>query len=216
MSEESLFWVEAQISLSKSVVFLASSEDSDSQKNYILASISAYYSLFHFSLAIMWLLPSSLKKSLKEKLILVRKEGNELPDKNISHQEVKKFLLRNDSNFGSQLCSKFVRAKEIREFACYGPRVTFEDTQPIVGPCSFTTNEIKQLIFDIPSIYCQTMKTIKPKTAYEGDFVLYVLNESQKIISNPELPFKDWFPDSILERAGYLIIDLIDKCKSSN
>lgn len=205
------FWVEAQVSIAKSAVFIGAAEAEVNNGDLIPASISAYYALFHLSLSLMWLLPESLPPALYQNLIEIRDAGKELPNKITSHKKTEDFLCNGQVNLPiPNLAPLYKRALKLREFASYGPRVTYDGEQPFVGPCSFQRRDVREIVISVPNLFLSAFKTALPKTAYKGYLGPIVIDHAVELLRGSEFPFKGWFADSVLNRAEALIKGLRD------
>jgi len=203
------FWVEAEVSIAKSAVFLGTAEAEIDTGDLMSASINAYYSLFHLSLALMWLLPESMPQSLHQALIGVRDAGEELPNKITSHKKAEDFLCAGQVTLPvPNLSPLYQRALKLREFASYGPRVTYDGDQPFVGPCSFQRRDVREIVQAIPNMFVSTLKAAFPQTAYEGYLAPIVVDGAIDLLHRSEFPFKNWYSESVLSRAEVLINSL--------
>jgi hypothetical protein len=200
------FWVEAKVSIAKSAVFLGCGEADLDRGDLMSASINAYYSLFHLSLTLMWLLPGSMPQSLHEDLIKVRDAGEELPNKITSHKKAENFLRAGQVNLPDpNLISLYQRALTLREFAIYGPRVTYNGDQPFVGTCSFQTRNVREIVQAMPDMFVSALRAAFPQTAYEGNLAPIVVDGAIDLLRGPEFPFKNWYSKSVFGRAEVLI-----------
>lgn len=203
------FWVEAQVSIAKSAVLLATAEKELEAGDLMPASVSAYYSLFHLSLALMWLLPESMPPSLHEALIEIRDTGMELPNKLTSHKKAEDFLCAGQVKLPvHNLGSLYQRALKLREFASYGPRVTYNGEQPFVGPCSFLRRDVRAVVLEVPKVFTNALQATLPRTAYEGYLGPIVLDGSIDLLRRTEFPFKNWYSAGVMARAEMLINNL--------
>jgi uncharacterized protein (UPF0332 family) len=203
------FWVEAQVSIAKSTVFLATAEKELEAGDLMPASVSAYYSLFHLSLALMWLLPESMPPSRHRDLIEIRDTGNELPNKLTSHKQAEAFLCAGQVDLPvPKLRPLYQRALKLREFASYGPRVTYDGEQPQVGDCSFQTRDVRDVVKEIPNIFINALRAALPRTAYDADLAPVVLDGALDLLRRTEFPFKNWYSMSVIKRAEILIDEL--------
>jgi len=200
------FWVEAQVSIAKSAVLLATAQEETERGELASASVNAYYSLYHLSLSLMWLLPESIHPSLHQALIAIRDSGDELPNKMISHKKAEDFLCAVQLNLSvPNLTSLYKLSLRLREFVSYGPRVTYDGTHPLLGPCSFNLEQVRMVVQGAPHVFTNALKAAFPKTAYKGDLALIVIDGAIKLLQEAEFPFKRWYSKSALEKAEILI-----------
>ena len=204
------FFVETPVSLAKSAVFFASAEIEMQYNNFTMAIISAYYSLFHLGLTLMWMLPQYMPEDLHRNLIEIRDRGEELPDKSIKHKDIKNFLSTIQKKLpDSHLVLIYQRALKLREFVNYGPRVYYDGKQPLVGPCDSTIRDVREVVDEIPEVFFKTIKDAATQTVYNGDLTIYII-VALDLLRKSEFPFIGWFPTSVLNRAEEFIKNLND------
>ena len=200
------FWVEAQVSIAKSAVLLATAREEIERGSLASATVNAYYSLFHLSLTLMWLLPESIPIPLHQALIEIRDSGKELPNKMTSHKKVEDFLCGGQVNLPvPNLTSLYRLSHQLREFVSYGPRVTYDGDQPLVGPCTFQPDQVHSVVQQMPSIFLNALEAVLPQTAYEGDLAPVVIDGALDLLSKSEFPFRSWYSSSSVEQAKELI-----------
>jgi hypothetical protein len=197
------FWVEAEVALAKSAILLASAEASAAKGNFASAAVEAYYSLFHLSLALMWLLPESIPLKLQGELVIVRDGGDELPNRLNSHKAAERFLCDGQISIRvPDLGRAFREALALREFASYGPRVTYRGEQPSVGPCDSSPAKVRELIERLPALFTDAIKAATPKTAHKGRLSPIVVNGAIELLKDGQYPYKNWFAPAILKRGA--------------
>ena len=201
--ESTRYYAEAAVGIAKSSVFLNISEDEVKRNEIISASISAYYSIFHLSLALIWLFTDSLPENLKLKVSDLRDKGNELPSSDITHRRIEEFLCKKQLKLSNttSLCKLFRRAQELRVFCNYGPRVTWPKDNPIVGPCNISIDDVKTLVSEIRPVFIETLKIAAPETGAQGDIACIALHQSIDIIRRPGFPFIGWTSSQVHEGA---------------
>lgn len=209
------FYVEAAVGIAKSSVFLTSSEDEVRRGEFMSATISAYYSIFHLSLALVWLFADQLPTKVISFLSDLRDRGSELPSADITHSTIQKFLCDGQLRLSNTklLCKLFHRAQELREFGNYGPRVTWSGDTPIVGPCHLTINDVKALVNDIRPAFSETIRIAAPETGLDGKLVPIVLDRSIDIMKRSEFPFLNWTSPQVHKKALELLQKVYDEIR---
>lgn len=207
------FYVEASVGIAKSSVFLTTSEDEVKRGEFMSATISAYYSIFHLSLAVMWLFADQLPQSVLTKVTELRDEGNELPSADLTHRSVEKFLCDGQLRLSNTtiLCKLFRRAQELREFGNYGPRVTWSGNTPIVGPCNISISDVKNLVSELRTAFSETIKIAAPQTGFDGTLAPIVLHQSLDLMKRPEFPFINWVSPQVHKEALELLQKVYDE-----
>ncbi len=205
------FGTEAKVSLIKASIFWASAKEEYVRGDYLATAVSAYYSIFHLSLFVMWLKPEYLQPAIKDKLIKIQDAGGPLPDKSISHGNIEEFLCEDHGELlvsVKELGELFKKAKGYREFASYGPRVTTNGDNIFIGPCSFTIETLNDIINETEKLIKQTVLSVLPKTAYDGMLGNIVVDQSIPMIEQSDLSFRKWSSPDIIKRASVLLEDI--------
>jgi hypothetical protein len=127
---------------------------------------------------------------------------------------MRKFLCDGQITIPAQLLKKtFKEACELREFASYGPRVTYRGEKPFVGPCHHTPDQVKRLVEQLPAIFMEAMNAAGPRTAYAGNLAPIVIDSATKLLVDAQFPFSGWFAPAILRRAKRCLRNLTPKKK---
>ena len=198
------FWVEARVATAKTAALIALAEADVARGDYAEAAVNAYYSLFHLGLSLLWLMPESMPEKLHHALIETRDTGKELPNKQISHKAVEDFLAEGHDD----LSRLFVDAIKLREFASYGPRVTYRSDEPFVGPCDYKPRDVRWIVQRAPVVFVESLNATWSKTAYDGLLGPIIVEGARDLLSDAQFPFVGWFAPSVLERASQLIQSL--------
>ena len=198
------FYLEASVGLAKASVFLATAEDNLSRGDFL----SAYYSVFHLAQALMWLFVDQLPDKSLTKFTDIRIKGGGLPSAEVKHADVEKFLCDGQLKLSNtkSLCSLFRDAQELREFANYGPRVTWSGTQPIVGPCHLSTTRVESVVARLRPEFISTMKLASPETAMKGILGRIVLHQAIELLKDAKSPFSAWSSGKAYKEA----VDLLE------
>jgi hypothetical protein len=202
------FWVEAEVATAKSAVFLAFAEEEADRGDLIPAAWSAFYSVFHLSLALMWLLPQHIE-AIGLDVAAIQDAGEELPSPKITCERIKKFLMRSPFDVLPHKLSKlFEDAKELREFANYGPRVTYDNQGPVIGPCSLLPRDVRYLVGKVREAFNDTLKWALPQTADDGELGATVVDKAADMLDQAQFPFKSWCSTGVREKAKALLTAL--------
>jgi len=123
------------------------------KKNKILCAISAYYSLFHLTMAIGLLCPSLIPdKDLKD--INERLEGGLTdPSSHLSHKKMKAWMnIFIQKGLPKDLLHALETAEMIRSFVNYGPRTKWEGGDIIINTCKTTPETLDRLVDKLPEL----------------------------------------------------------------
>lgn len=213
MEPKARFWVEAEVATAKAAVFIASAEADIGRGDYALGAVNSYYGLFHLGLSLLWQMPDSMPEELHQTLIRIRDAGNELPHKGMKHAAIEEFVegffLRSDLDLPVlAFRGLFAEAKALREFASYGPRVTYRSAQPFVGPCAIKPRDVQRLVQAAPVAFRQSLTAAWGKTAYDGTLGRIVADGAGQLLNDAQFPFVGWFGSAVLERARQLVRSL--------
>jgi hypothetical protein len=208
-----IFYVEASVGLAKSSVFLSTAEEDLIRGDLVSAAISGYYSIFHLTLALMWLFADELPKTVLDRLMEIRKKGNELPSSEVTHTNAQRFLCDGQLKLSNkkELCFLFRKTQDLREFANYGPRVTWKDGHPFIGPCHFSIDQVKELVPKLRPAFISTVKLATPATAIDGDLGKIVLRQATALLTHKQFPFSTWSSEKIQKEALTLLSTLYDE-----
>lgn len=211
------FWLESRVAVAKSASFIASAEESVSKGNYVTGAICAYYTFFHFGLFLMWLFPELTETKLKGEIVRRRNQGEDLPAPGVpTHKQIEEFLkgIRTKLEL-EQLDKIFSRAQSLRNYVNYGPRAYYVGKQAYVGHCEHSPVNVNGFIQGYPCLFRSVIETIWSRydTNKKKSMVVGALSDSLKLLKDPQFPFVNWFPDSVLNRAVKIIESYIGCCK---
>lgn len=202
------FWVEAQVSLAKAAVFLSAAEEDARRGSPATAGVHAYYSLFHLVQAFMWLRPECLPSNLHETLLRARDQGGALPDRQTTHSAVGKFIRSGQLRLpGDDLPRLFEQALRLREFASYGPRVTYDGGRPTVGPCDVRRQHVVAAVGALCPTFIDALAAVAAATELQGAFGRITVEKARVLLSDNQFPFRDWFPDRVVARADAVLME---------
>ena len=84
----SVFFAQAQAAYAKSIIFAAEARCAIKKDQYLWAAVSAYYSLFHFTISLMYILPIYVRQDLLNKLLAFHLRGAADPTREIKHNDL--------------------------------------------------------------------------------------------------------------------------------
>ncbi|HEX7318565.1 MAG TPA: hypothetical protein VF297_31950 [Pyrinomonadaceae bacterium] len=200
--KHTIFWVNATGALAKSVAFRSMALQSLKGNDRVGATISAYYSLLHLAIALMYLRPDKVEDKLREMLLRAHNGGAEDPSKLIQHRDALGFIeecLKDglDVKFFEQLTS----AKELREHVNYGPRVTWGADVIYVGPCSFRPEACDQLVTSLDEVIQYSVAWAHEHSADGGRWSTMAVIACQQYFYKPDLFYAGWCSESCIASA---------------
>jgi hypothetical protein len=204
------FFVQAQVSIAKSAVMLASAEIDFSGDNLIPCAVNAYYSFFHLAMAVMWLLPERMPASLYRTVSDIEASGMDLPSKKIPHGAVEDFFCKNgQANLSVSDSRRLYRlALRLREAASYEPRVKRDGQSWVVGDCSLQPAQIHEVVTQLPRMFTEVLQEVRTQTD-DISLALMALDGARGLLKRKDLPFKGGYPERVLVRAEALIKELV-------
>lgn len=209
----SIFWIQAQASYAKALVFLAEATVAQQNKNYIWASVSLYYSLFHLSLALVFICPHRVKPSLFEKLLERRRGGAADPTRVIRHGDIPEFLRGCEvDSLTPELRNSFERAQELRKFVNYGPRIVWRKKQAFFLACEHEPLELDGLLDGLEAVFGQVIDWASKRAAPAGDLGIIASATAKDFLTRSDLLYPKWCSPAVMEHARRVAKDL---CKVS-
>ena len=113
------FW--SIISISRALRFNAEAQHK-SATSYVLATVAAYYSMFHLGMFLLYSAPHIMNSALRAKINKALSNGSKDPRRAVSHSAVCKFLEACQLHgLPLTIVDLFKEALVLREFANYGP-----------------------------------------------------------------------------------------------
>lgn len=211
------FGYNAIASLAKAVAFRSLAIQSLKANERISATVSAYYSLLHLAITLIYLCPDKIKTSLRDKLRAKRGQGETDPSYLIKHEyalEFVKICLQDglDSRFYSLLLS----AKKLREFVNYGPRLTFNNETPYFGPCTDQPKDCDKLVPQIDEIFPSALKWAHIHGPLRGTFAKMAVVKCSDFFVQHDLFYRQWCSKACIEDSLNFIKDLEKKMDVCN
>ena len=177
--------------------------------NRVLSSIAAYYSLFHLSMFILCLTPHLLSPSQRRRINNALRQGQRDPSPQISHRMIDSFL---DLCAGNGLPGTFpsvVReARQLREFANYGPRVTYKPDEIFIYSSEFPPAAVTRIVNQLHSLFRDVVLWLCVASVDGGIWVPIALEQAGKFFAMSGPPYKDWVPSRVHRRADQLRVAL--------
>jgi hypothetical protein len=124
--EDNILFYWSIVAISRALRFSSEAQHKQ-ESSYVLASVAAYYSIFHLGMFLLYsaphLMPSRLRSEIKKEL----SEGSEDPRKAVRHVDVERFLNACSEAHGlsRSVVDLFEKAKALRVFANYGPDLQY-------------------------------------------------------------------------------------------
>jgi hypothetical protein len=127
--EDTVLFYWSIVSISRALRFSAEAQYQRAT-SYAMATVAAYYSLFHLGMFLLYSAPHIIDSALRAKINTALSNGNRDPRRAVSHNAVSKFLEACQLHgLAFEIVDLFKRARVLREFANYGPdlKATAED-----------------------------------------------------------------------------------------
>ena len=198
----SLFWPQAQASYAKSVIFAAEAKIAIKAGQYIWASISSYYSLFHLTIALMFMVPMLVEQEKLTKMITARKQGASDPTYLIKHSELPGFLKQCEfRGLTNLLRAQMKKSKDVREFVNYRPRVEWQGDKLIFRTKAYKLADVNKVVESLETLLAETLIW----ASKQGDSARLLATVSafsiQQFLNQNDLLYKEWCPHQVLEQA---------------
>lgn len=200
--DTAVFAYNSLASLAKAVAFRSLAIQSLKANERVSATVSAYYSLLHLAITLIYLCPDKIGDTLLDKLRAGRGQGEIDPSNLISHNSALKFVklcVRDglDRRFYLQLES----AKKLREFVNYGPRVTIKNETPYFGPCTDQPEDCDRLISLIDEIFPSVLKWAYSHSPLHGAIAKIAVAKCSDFFIQPDLFYRQWCSKACIESS---------------
>lgn len=157
--KESIFLIQAQAAYAKAVAFRAEATVAIATRTEIWAAVAGYYSLFHLSIALMFILPEFVDPPLLRKLVEGRGRGARDPTDRIKHAALPRFLESCEQNgLPPNLRALLGELKRLREFANYEPRVVWRDDTPTFLTRKHSPDEVRQAVGRSAALFAEVIR----------------------------------------------------------
>jgi hypothetical protein len=213
--DSAAFGYNALGSLAKAVVFRSLAIQSLRANERISATVSAYYSLLHLAITLIYLCPDKIDASLRDKLRAKRGQGEIDPSYLISHNAALEFIkLCIQDGLDSRFYSQLEYAKKLREFVNYGPRLTINNDTPYFGPCTDQPRDCDKLIFVIEEIFEKAFEWAYAHSPLDGAIAKISVAKCSDFFTQHDLFYMRWCSKPCIEDSLKFIKDLKQKMGS--
>ena len=198
----SIFWPQAQVSFAKAIIFAAEARISVKASQYIWASISSYYSLFHLTISMMFMVPTLIKQDKLTTLITTLQQGASDPTYLIHHRELSDFLKGCELNgLPNSLRTRLKESKDLREFVNYKPRVEWQGGQLIFRSKTYKPADVANVVNSLEPLLAEALLWAS-KQGEAAQLVAMVSAFSiQQFLNQNDLMYKEWCTPEVLEEA---------------
>lgn len=210
------FGYNALASLAKAIAFRSLALQALKTNERISATVCAYYSLLHLAITLIYFCPQYVDTVLLDKLRAKRGTGEIDPSNIISHKSAIEFVKSCvqyglNSNFHSQL----ERAKNLREFVNYGPRLTIDNDTPYFGPCNDRPQDCDSLISSVTDVFPLALEWASLRSPLDGTVLKISISKCSDFFIQPDLFYKQWSSLACIENCLEFIKELEDKLDAS-
>ncbi len=206
------FSYNACASLAKAVVFRSLANQTLKRSERISATVSAYYSLLHLAITLIYLCSDKLNGSLHNKLRAERGQGEVDPSRLISHKSALEFVkacVRD--GLDNRLYSQLEYAKHLREFVNYGPRLTISNDTPNFGPCNDRPNHCDSLVLVVSELFPLALEWAYKHSPLDGVIAKIAVDLCSKFFVQSDLFYAQWCSKECIEDSLEFIKDLKGK-----
>lgn len=192
-AEQGTFYYNGLASFAKSVAFRSMAIHALSGNERISATVSAYYSLLHLAIMLMYFFPDKIETSLFNDLKARRGSGETDPSNIIKHTDALNFIEeRTNEGLNRNFYIRLKSAKRLREFVNYGPRLTIERGNPRFGPCNDRPSDSNNLVQSLDDIIQNTMQWAYTNGSLNGVWVLTALSQCPDFFRQHDLFYTQW------------------------
>ncbi|HEC64200.1 MAG TPA: hypothetical protein ENI23_02775 [bacterium] len=208
----SIFYYNGLASLAKSLAFRSMAIYGRKKNERISATVSAYYSLLHLAIALMYFDPNEIEEPLRSSLLNKRKDGKTDPSKIIKHDLALQFIKKcTQEGLDRKFSTQFEYAKRFREFVNYGPRITISDGKPSFGPCDDSPGDSDRLVSSLDEIFQAAISWANNNSPLEGVLVKTALSQCEDFFQKPDLFYTQWCSNFSVDTAMLFIKKLIKR-----
>lgn len=205
----SIFWPQAQAAYAKAIIFIAEARIAIKSYEYIWAAIALYYSLFHLTISLMFMVPKLIKQEKLSRLLTSRHEGTSDPTYLITHSELPEFLKRCESKgFTDKLRKYLTVSKELREFVNYKPRIEFQGERLIFRSRQFQRQDVEQTIEAIERLLTETLLWAGQQNETSKLVSKVSVFSLEQFLNQKDLLYKEWCPPKVLNEAKKIMNNL--------
>lgn len=214
--KETIFWINVESEFAKWIIFAAEARIALRSKQLVWAAISGYYSLFHFSIMLMFMLPTYLEQRKLTDLIEASQGGAADPMWLIKHKEIPKFLVNCESKgLTSRLREFLIKAKDLREFVNYRPKIEYGvDGKLYFRTREFKPEDVRNIVESLESLQDECLLWAHQQGEWPNIYVLITPNVVKQFLTQTDLLYKEWCSAEVLATAEE-IRKRIDNVKDS-
>jgi hypothetical protein len=204
-----MFFHHGSASLAKSIVYYGLAKTSQSQQEYIPAVITAYYSLFHLTIALMYFCPHYLKSETRTDFETAIRKGDD-PTNKISHKSALKYLKEMQMNgLPSKISHQFDLGKTLREHVNYAPRIRLDGLDAIFGTCQYGTSDYQAFVSECDYFIIESIKWALANPLDPNQYLLHIaLQKVSDFLTQPDLGYSEWITDTSKKHAMNKLKDL--------
>jgi hypothetical protein len=198
----SLFWPQAQVSFAKAIIFAAEARISLKAGQYIWASISSYYSLFHLTISIMFMVPTLIKQDDLTRLITTLRQGASDPTYLIKHSDVSDFLKVCESDgLTNSFRMQLKESKNLREFVNYKPRVEWQGGKLIFRSKAYKPIDVTNAVNSLESLLAEALLWASKQGEAAKLVAMVSAFSIHQFLNQNDLLYKEWCTPEVLEGA---------------
>lgn len=206
------FYFNAAASLAKTVAFRSLAIQLLRVNERISAVVSAYYSLFHLAITLIYLCPDKIDIVLLDKLRAKRGGGAIDPSNLITHKSALEFVQRCVQNgLDNKFFLNLDYAKNLREFVNYGPRITINNETPYFGPCNYTPSDCDKLVWSLDEIIFVVLEWACNNSPLKGALAKSIIGKCYEFFTENDLFYTRWCSRASIESCLKLIENLEQK-----
>jgi hypothetical protein len=204
-----IFTPQAQAAFAKAIIFAAEAKVANKSRHFIWAAIACYYSLFHLTISLMFMVPRLIDQKKLLKLINDRQEGASDPTVLIQYWELDGFL-RNCESRGltDRLRKQLRKSKELREFVNYKPRIEWQDESLIFRTKAHRPTDVQNVLASVESLLGESLVWGKQQEESSELVALVSVFSIKQFLTQDDLMYKVWCPSEVLDEAELIRLKL--------
>jgi hypothetical protein len=209
--DTAIFSYNAMASLAKGIAFRSIAIRSLKENEHISATITAYYSLLHLAITLIYLCPHKIDNDLRDRLRAKRGQGETDPSDLITHKRALEFIREcTVAGLDSEFQLKLEKTKNLREFVNYGPRLTIISGAPYFGPCNYNPLDCHNIISRLDDIFAQALGWVCKNSLLNGAFAATAIALCDQFFLKPDLFYRQWCSSGSLEAS----IEFVNQLKT--
>ena len=190
-------------SIARALLFYA--EAISSKNNRAVAAICTYYSLFHFSMFMLFCCPHLLTIDQRRRINEALDQGQRDPSHIISHTMILNFLNTCVTNgLSDSVRSAVIQSKQFREFINYGPRVKDSPGEVFVNTCELQPSAVDRVLDNLEHVFEEAVLWTCSNSFDDGIWIPIALDQASAFFSGPQRFYLDWCSESVAEKSEML------------